>query len=116
MYAHRYAYEQTVGPIPDMLMIDHQYPACLKRCVTPDHLRLATRKQNEENRAGAQINSKSGVRGVCWHKKAGKWVAKIKHNGEQHYLGLFVDLAEAERVVVAKRNELFTHNELDRSA
>src|SRR4051812_6604959 len=35
-------------------------------CVRPEHLRIVTRKQNNENRAGAQKNCKSGVRGVIW--------------------------------------------------
>lgn len=49
------------------------------------NLRPATPSENQLNRHGAQVNSKSGEIGVSWHKKAGKWqVFKSKK-----YLGLF---------------------------
>ena len=38
------------------------------------------------------------------------------HRGVHHYLGLFPTLEQAEAAVVAKRNELFTHNDMDRTA
>lgn len=44
MCAHRFAYEQAVGPIPDGLEIDH---LCSNRlCVRPDHLEPVTREEN----------------------------------------------------------------------
>lgn len=78
--AHRVSYEFASGLIPAGMEIDHE---CLNAsCVNPDHLRLATRKQNSEHTAD--------------------------------YLGLFINLAEAEAAAIAKRNELYTHNALDR--
>lgn len=42
--AHRWAYEQTKGPIPDGLHIDH---LCRNpRCVNPDHLEAVTQREN----------------------------------------------------------------------
>lgn len=43
-YAHRFAYEQTVGPIPDGLVLDHlcRNPSC----VNPDHLEAVTQQEN----------------------------------------------------------------------
>ena len=42
--AHRYAYRQYVGPIPDGLDLDH---LCLHRtCVNPWHLEPVTRKEH----------------------------------------------------------------------
>lgn len=42
--AHRYYYEQTCGPIPDGLELDH---LCRNRaCVNPDHLEPVTRSVN----------------------------------------------------------------------
>jgi len=109
--AHRVAYELAYGPIPEGLIIDHRChnPACVR----PDHLRLATSKQNQENRAGAQANSKSGVRGVAWDAAHRKWRAQVQHNGQITHLGGFATIAEAEAVAIAKRLELFTHNDAD---
>lgn len=42
--AHRMAYENWVGPIPDGLTIDHECRN--RRCVNPWHLRLMTRGDN----------------------------------------------------------------------
>lgn len=112
--SHRYSYFLAHGDIAPGVEIDHR---CLnRRCVNPEHLRAATKKQNMENRAGAQKNSKSGVRGVCWDPRRSKWRGVVKHNRVQTHVGHFETLAEAESAVIAKRLELFTHNELDRVA
>lgn len=112
--AHRYSFELANGPIPAGAEIDHQ---CINRaCVNPSHLRVVNSKQNMENRPGPNRNSKSGVRGVSWYKPTGKWHAQVMHNKKQHFVGYFVDIASAEAAVIAKRLELFTHNEVDRIA
>lgn len=56
MPAHRAAYEQMVGPIPDGLQLDHTCHtrdldcpggACLhRRCINPDHLDPVTSREN----------------------------------------------------------------------
>lgn len=112
VYAHRFAWELVRGETPQG-HLDHQ-TTCPKNCVNPDHLRVTSHKQNLENRAGAQSNSKSGVRGVVWHKRAKKWEARITHNRKTIHAGLFPTIAEAEAAVIAKRNELFTHSDVDR--
>lgn len=111
--AHRFSYQLAHGRIPQGMRIDH---LCFNHaCVNPDHLRLATQKQNGENRAGPQSNNQSsGVRGVTWNKKTKKWHAQVTHQGRNHYAGEFSILDDAEAAVIAKRNDLFTHNYLDR--
>ena len=110
--AHRVAYTLAFGPIPRGLEIDHtcHNPACVR----PAHLRLATTKQNAENRAGARSDSKSGVRGVHWYAARQKWLAYVGHNGRIFHLGSFATIEEAGAVARAKRMELFTHNDADR--
>lgn len=46
--AHRWAYEQTIGPVPEGLVLDHvRARGCTNRnCVRPDHLEPVTEQEN----------------------------------------------------------------------
>lgn len=44
VYAHRWSYEQHVGPIPDGLHLDHLCRNTI--CVNPDHLEPVTPEEN----------------------------------------------------------------------
>lgn len=111
--AHRVSYTWACGSIPRGMLIDH---TCHNQaCVHPAHLRLATNKQNMEHQLGAHRGNASGVRGVVWNPVSKKWRAQVRHFGKLHSLGQFASIAEAEAVVIAKRLELFTHNDVDRA-
>lgn len=112
--AHWWSYGLANGPLPKGKLVDHR--CHVKHCVNPSHLRPVTNKQNLENRVGAASNSKSGVRGVCWYAARNKWLAYVTHHSKRIHVGYFIDLADAEQAVIAKRLELFTHNEVDRLA
>lgn len=114
VYAHRFSYEIHRGPIPSGMAVDH---LCFTRgCANPDHLRLTSYKQNKEHRQGPGKDNTSGHLGVSWRSDIQKWKGTVKHNGKSYHLGFFTDVDEAAEVVRAKRNELFTHNDMDRRA
>jgi len=109
--AHRIAYQLIKGPVPNGMRLDH---TChVEACVNPDHLRPVTAKQNSENRAGANANSKSGVRGVSWNRLSNKWIVTVGHNGKRYKGGDFTDLSEATAAASALRAKLFTHSDAD---
>lgn len=105
---HRLAYEFTFGPIPEGMEIDHT--CFVTGCCNPAHLRLATGKQNKENRKGG--HGKSGIRGVRF--KSGRYEERVVHNHQYLYLGRFDTAEEAGEVARLKRLEVFTHNDVDR--
>ena len=111
--AHRVSCHMAFGPVPAGMYIDHTCHN--KACVRPEHLRPLSNKQNGENRAGAPVNSSSGILGVYLVKATGMWRAQVRHLGRAISLGSFADKHEAGRVAAAKRIELFTHNDLDRA-
>jgi hypothetical protein len=70
-----------------------------------ENLRIATRSEQNFNQ-GIRSNNTSGIKGIHWHKRYNKWVARISVNGKRHHLGYFDDKYEAERAVIKKREEL----------
>lgn len=101
--AHRYAWEQAHGAIPEGMVIDH---TCWNRaCVNVAHLRLATPQQNRQSLSGAHPNSATGARGVA--RRGSRYRAYVGHNGTRHNLGTFGTIEEASAVAAAKRAELF---------
>src|ERR1700739_2614028 len=54
------------------------------------NLRPATNQQNQMNRRLGK-DSTSGLKGVSWNKKAGKWQAQIWKDGVKYHLGYFTD-------------------------
>lgn len=58
------------------------------------NLRLATPSQNKAN-TEAQKNSASGLKGVSWHKKDRRWIARIQKNGSRVEVGRFKTAEEA---------------------
>ena len=58
------------------------------------NLRIVSVKQNSQNK-GARKLSKSGVNGVVWDKRSGKWYVQIKVDGKNKYLGRFSDIKDA---------------------
>lgn len=61
------------------------------------NLRKATGAQNCTN-TGLHGKNVSGVRGVSWDTRSGKWEARIRVNKKQYYLGQYTTVEEAAKV------------------
>jgi hypothetical protein len=70
------------------------------------NLRNCTQRQNLMNTSKKNTN-KSGVKGVSYHKKSGKWVAQIYENGKKVHLGVFGSIEEAGEVYQEKARLVF---------
>jgi hypothetical protein len=58
------------------------------------NLRLATVSENQRNRR-LDLDNKSGIKGVCFNARLGKWRAYITHQGKNLHLGFFTFIDEA---------------------
>ena len=96
---HRIVWKMFNGEIPDGLSVDHINGITWDNHI--ENLRVCTHQQNHFNR-GKQANNKSGYKGVCWHKQKGKWVAQIKIEGRNKFLGFFDNPETAYKVYCEK--------------
>lgn len=78
------------------------------------NLRVVTRAENQQNKNGAVVNSKTGIRGVSWHTKGNKWRARFTKNGQEFHLGLFDSIDLAENAVILARRKHMPFSEMDK--
>ena len=69
-----------------------------------NNLRKVSSSQNHANQRLSSLNT-SGFKGVYW--QSGKWVASIKINRRNKYLGRFLDAKEAAEAYDKAAKELF---------
>ncbi len=105
---HRLVWQHAHGQIPDGLQIDHINGVRTDNRIC--NLRLVTNAQNSQNRVNPHRNSRSGVKGVTWHKAAMRWCAVIGYSGERYHLGLFSTIEEAKAAYRGAAAILHTHN------
>jgi len=100
MKAHRIAFAMQNNRWPDG-MIDHINGDKSDNRIS--NLREATPFQNQAN-CKTRVDNKSGVKGVHFHKRIGKWAVQIQKNKKRHCVGYFDNLEEARdaRVNAAK--------------
>lgn len=106
LYSHRVAWALHYGEWPDG-QIDHLNGVKTDNRI--ENLRAVNNQENNRNMP-RKSNNTSGVNGVCWHKKAKKWMAYVVIDGKQSYLGVFDNLEDA-RVVRAEASKLHGFSE-----
>ena len=105
---HRYAWSRVNGPIPPGGVIDHM--CWNRRCVKPDHLRLATPAENVSYRNGGQPGRKHDLpRNVYLSKRRSdksptRYVVIV---ARKRFGGLYDTVEDAARVAEAARREMF---------
>jgi hypothetical protein len=77
------------------------------------NLRCATRSQNGYN-TGLSSRNRSGIKGVHWDLRCGKWRVQVRALGKLHHVGLFTALDEAAEAYRLKAQEL--HGQFARAA
>lgn len=101
--AHRLAFLFMTGSMPDKsIQVDHIN--CIRHDNRWCNLRLATPSQNQRNEK-LRRNNTSGIKGVSFDKKYGKWVARCAGNGGSVYLGMYSDIEKAGEAVAKFREK-----------
>jgi hypothetical protein len=108
--AHRLVWLIETGSFPSK-HLDHIDGNKLNNCFA--NLREVTVKQNSENKI-AQKNNQLGIRGVCFNKRLGKYIAQIQHNGKNNHIGVFETIEQAKNAYFKQRDKLFTHHNPNR--
>jgi hypothetical protein len=70
-----------------------------------ENLRAATPAESAWN-VRRKVTNSSGIKGVGWVKRLGRWQVRVIANGEMHYVGLFKDLSAASLAAQQKRESL----------
>ncbi len=76
------------------------------------NLRIATRNENQRNQRLSRANT-SGLKGACWDKRRGLWLASIGVNGKHIFLGYFGTPEEAHEAY--KQGSQRYHGEFSRT-
>jgi len=98
--AHRLAFLYMLGGMPER--VDHR--DCNKRNNAWANLRPATAGQNMHN-VGRRKDNASGVKGVSFCQRTGKWRAAISHDKKWRHLGWFQSIdAAANAYAIAAKN------------
>jgi hypothetical protein len=109
--AHRLAWAHFYGEWPAN-QIDHINGDRQDNRIA--NLREATNAQNAQN-MGIKKSNTSGVPGVSWHDRAGKWSAQITIGGKKRHLGLFECRETAHEVYLTAKSKLHPFCNLDRA-
>lgn len=104
--AHRLVWIMHNGDIDKGMQIDHiNHDRSDNRI---ENLRVVSNKVNGMNQS-ARKNNTSGVTGVNWNKRKGKWCGEVWDDGRKIHVGYFDDIMEAEKAVKSVRVKVGYH-------
>jgi len=72
-----------------------------------NNLRICTQSQNNQNQRTQICLKSSKYKGVLWHKCCKRWMAQIKLNKKNKYIGLFKNEIDAAHAYDREAKELF---------
>lgn len=101
-YLHRFITDAPRGTEVDH--INHDDLDCRR-----ENMRITTRSQNAQNLKGAHRDSLTGVRGVSFDKRVGRYQASVHIRRIHISLGYHATLAAAEQAAIEGRRRLMTH-------
>lgn len=102
-YAHRLAWLYVYGEWPSSTL-DHRNGDNGDNRIA--NLRLATYSQNNANRRRHRDGT-SGMKGVTFRPKRGKWVAQMGVGGKSVYIGIYSTAEEARAAYVAASKKVY---------
>lgn len=98
---HRIIFAMVHGYVPETVDHINGVPGDNR----PSNLRAATHSENSYNRR-ISVKNTSGIKGVTWDSRKGKWRARCEANGQHYYLGRHDDLGSAAAAVRAFREQV----------
>ena len=101
-FLHRLIYMYHHGHLTQGMDIDHIDGNPANNRI--ENLREITHSQNLMN-AKIHKNNKTGIKGVCFLRKAKKYQVRLAINGKDIYLGCYTTLEEAKAVVKEAREK-----------
>lgn len=83
--------------LPGVARVDHRDGNSLND--QTENIRPATKQQNSRGFQRKKLGATSKFRGVCWNKRASKWIAQIHVTvgGDPVHLGCFINEEDAAR-------------------
>lgn len=100
--AHVIVFFLHTGEVSETLL-DHKDG--IKSNNDPSNLRQGTPSKNAQN-SKISAKNRSGVRGVSFHTKTGKWKVRVTAEGREKFGGWFANLEEARVVAENLRKEM----------